>query len=69
MVGWWQNGQFGEIRLDPCPALQPITIQYPRITHEISSSPGWKGSKTEAKYYDKESGFYGFGQKMDLQDL
>ena len=35
----WQNGQFGKIRFDPCPALkdpcpalQPITIQYPRIT-------------------------------------
>ena len=28
----WQNGQFGKIRFDPRPALQPITIQYPRLT-------------------------------------
>ena len=31
-AGWWQNGQFGKIRFDPWPALQPITIQYPRLT-------------------------------------
>ena len=64
--GLWQNGQFGKIRFDPCPALkdpcpalQPITIQYPRITGLPPTATLLIlvrfGSKRERKCFDKES--------------
>ena len=57
---------------DPTWSVPGITTNYNSISPDYPRDlllTRMEGIKTEAKCYDKESGFYGKDEKMDLQDL